>query len=76
MATRVTLSILLGTLLLPKEICAETNIVSKTFPRWRLFGHVLLHLTKEDIPIGIGVIAMLGGGTALDRLTCRNLFSH
>src|SRR5450755_361932 len=60
----------------PNLLNADTNIVTQTVQDGAYLVTSPLRLTKEDIPIGIGVLAVLGGGFVVDRLTRRNLFLH
>ncbi len=81
MALRVTTrswagAFLCAILFSPPCLHADTNIVTQTLQDGAYLATSPLRLNKEDIPIGIGVVALLGGGVALDRLTRRNLFSH
>ncbi len=61
---------------LPSPVRADTNIVTQTLQDGAFLATSPLRLHKEDIPVGIGVLAILGGGFAVDRLTRRNLFLH
>src|ERR1017187_10402892 len=77
MKTRYSISILLFAIfIVPHRVRADGNIVTQTVQDGAYLATSPLRLSKDDIPIGIGVLAVLGGGFALDRLTRRNLFSH
>lgn len=70
-------SLLLCTILtLPDLAHADENIVTQTVQDGAYLAASPLRLNKEDIPIGVGVLTLLGGGFALDRLTRRNLDSQ
>lgn len=65
-----------ATAMFPNLAGADPTIVTQTVQDGAYLATSPLRLTRDDIPIGIGVLALLGGGFALDRLTRRNLFSH
>jgi membrane-associated phospholipid phosphatase len=68
--------LLWGILISSNRVHADTPIVTQTIQDGAYLATSPLRLTKEDLPIGIGAAALLGGGFALDRLTRRNLYSH